>query len=311
MSAFALAYFAAVACALVLVRRQLGFAPRPAEPVGEIAAFIRHAAPIAATASLIAIYARIDVLLLSKLDVARAVAIYNVPLLLVEITFIVPAAIATSVFPLLAQQFAQAREAGFEAVHLLWRLFFLASVPIALVLGLGGTDLIVWLFGERYRDSGDVLAILAVCIPAGFVNYLTWYVLLADHRETGRLRALSAGLVLNIALNVALIPAWGPRGSAVALAVSDVTMVAWLCRLVNREIVAVPFLRLLGRPLLALVPAAAVATALYRIDGLVAGLAAAAVYAGFLVLGGYVSPEEWRPLTGPLHALAGRARGRR
>jgi len=254
------------------------------------------------------VYGRIDVLLLAHLDSERAVAIYNLPLTLVEITFLIPAAIAVPFYPLLTRQLRDDREDARGSFDVLFRLFLLGSVPIALVLGVGGGDLLAFVFGDAYRASADVLVWLSATVVLNFVIYLLWYGLLAAHLERGRLPAMLAGLAVNVAANLVLIPRYGPEGAGAALALTDALMAVWLAVVVRRGVVAVPFARRLVEPVLGLALAAAVVSLTRGLSDLVSAALAVAAYLGVLLLTRYVRPAEWAPLTAPLAALSRRRR---
>jgi O-antigen/teichoic acid export membrane protein len=303
-----LAYAAAACLAYVLVGRRIGAHPVFDGTRRKILAFLREAAPMAIVASIGIIYARLGLVLLSKLDDERAVAVYNLPLTIVELTILVPAAIATSFYPLLTRQLAVDRPDAERSVDLLLRLFVLASVPIALVLGLGGTDIITFAFGDAYAEAGDVMAVLAVTVVTNFFSYLAWYALLAARREGRRIPAVITGLVLNVVLCVVLIPRHGAVGAATALVVSDVFMVAWVLVVVHTRVVALHADRVVLRALPA-VAAAGAAAVLLPGGGLVAGVVASVVWIAVLLATGYIGRGEWEPLLAPLRGLRKATRG--
>jgi O-antigen/teichoic acid export membrane protein len=142
----------------------------------------------------------------------------------------------------------------------------------------------------------------------GFLNYLLWYTVLAAYRERRTLLILAITLAINVGLNFLLIPPYGPTGAAVALAMSDLLFVAGQAGLVHRNVFAVPFRRLFFRPVVAVLAALAVAIPLSAVSALGAAVAAPCIYAALLVLGSYVTREEWQPLIDPLRSLASRRR---
>ena len=272
----------------------------------KVPSFLGTALPIAATGGIAIVYERVDLLLVSKLDSTSAAAIYGVVLTALAISAILPSVIAPAFFPLLAAGLAEAREQARESFFLLWRLFLLLSVPLALFLIFGSHDLVTAVLGDRYEDAGAPLAIFGGCIVLGFLNYLLWYALLAAYRERRRLLILAISLALNVVLNLVLIPPYGPTGAAVALLVSDVLIVAWQTSMVHRSVFPVPFRRLFLRPVVAVLAALAVAVPLSAVSTVGAAVAAPCMYAALLLLGSYVTREEWRPLLDPLRSLATR-----
>jgi O-antigen/teichoic acid export membrane protein len=160
--------------------------------------------------------------------------------------------------------------------------------------------------GDRYEDAGTPLAIFGGCIVLGFLNYLLWYAILAAYRERRRVLILVISLAVNVVLNFLLIPPYGPTGAAVALLVSDLLIVAWQAGMVHRSVFAVPVRRLFLRPVVAVLAALAVAIPLSAVSAMGAALAAPCIYAALLLLGSYVTRQEWRPLIDPLRSLAGK-----
>jgi O-antigen/teichoic acid export membrane protein len=306
LSAMGLGCAAATVAAFVLVRTRLKMPIVLSGTVRSVPSFLRTALPIAATGGISIVYERVDLLMVSKLDSTSAAAIYGVVLTALAVSAILPGIVAPAFFPLLAAGLQEAREQARESFFLLWRVFLVLSVPVALFLLFGSHDLVTVVLGDRYEDAGTPLAIFGGCIVLGFLNYLLWYALLAAYRERRRLLILAISLVVNIGLNLLLIPPYGPTGAAAALLVSDVLLVAWQAGMVHKSVFAVPFRRLFLRPLVAVLAALAVAIPLSAVSALGAGVVAACTYAALLVLGSYVTREEWRPLIDPLRSLAGR-----
>jgi O-antigen/teichoic acid export membrane protein len=306
VTAMGLGYAAAAVAAFALVRSRLKIPIVLKGKARKVTPFLRTALPIAATGGITIVYERIDLLMVSKLDSTSAAAIYGVVLTALAISAILPSIIAPAYFPLLAAGLKDAPELARESFFFLWRLFLLLSVPIALFLAFGSDDLVTAVLGNRYESAGTPLAIFGGCIVLGFLNYLLWYALLAAYRERRRLLILAISLGINVGLNILLIPPYGPTGAAVALVVSDVLIVASQTGMVHRSVFAVPFRRLFLKPVVAVVVALAVAIPLSAVTALGAAVVAPCIYAVLLLLGGYVTREEWRPLIDPLRSFASR-----
>jgi O-antigen/teichoic acid export membrane protein len=291
---------AAVPLGFVLLRRKLGVLPIFDGAWPRVLPFLIASAPIAVTGAITAVYDRVDVVMVSKLDSAAAAAIYGIPLTMVQYAMLVPAIIGTAFFSLFANTLRDDRWAARESFFLIARLFLFASVPLALVLAAGGGDIVTALFGDRYAPSGDVLALLGWNVILGFQIYLLWYGLLAAHHERLMAVAMGAGLALNVGLNFWLIPEYGPRGAAVSLLASDGFVLAAQTTLVHRKMFSVPFRQVLLKPFVAGAAALVVLVVLDRYSGLLSGLAAAVLFTAVLLVSRYVSRREWEPLTKPV-----------
>jgi O-antigen/teichoic acid export membrane protein len=304
MTAMGLGLAAATVAAFVLVRARLKIPIALSGTVGQVPSFLRTALPIAATGGVAIVYERIDLLMVSKLDSTSGAAIYGVVLTALGIAAVLPGVIVPAFFPLLAAGLKEAREQAADSFFLLSRVFLLLSTPVALFLIFASDDVVTAVLGDRYESAGTPLAIFGGCIVLGFLNYLLWYAVLAAYHERRTLLILATSLAINVGVNFLLIPPYGPTGAAVALALSDLLFVAGQAGLVHRNVFAVPFRRLLLRPVVAVLAALAVAIPLSAASALGAAVAAPCIYVALLALGSYVTREEWGPLIDPLRSLA-------
>jgi O-antigen/teichoic acid export membrane protein len=302
-------YIAAIPVGFLLARTRLGIRPQLRGAWRGVVPLVKAALPVAATGGTAVIYDRVDVLMLSQLDSVRSAAIYNVPLTILQYSALIPSIVATAFFALLADLLRTDPPAARNAFALIVRIFALLSVPIALVLTFGGETVLTTMFGARYKDSAGPLSVLAWSVVLAFLNYLFWYALLAAYREGAKFRIMVAGLALNVALNVFLIPAYGPKGAAISLVCSDLVVVGWQGLLIRRHLFDVPFGRLLVKPVIALALALTAAFLLRPLGGLPTGIGSALVYTVALLSLRYISVEEWQPLLQPARRLAGRAWG--
>jgi O-antigen/teichoic acid export membrane protein len=291
-----------------LLLTRLGHRVRPHLPTAEVLRFIRSAIPIAATSGLAIIYQRLDILMLSKIAGDKVVAIYTVPYSLVQMSWILPQVVGAAYFPLLNEELRTDRERARRSFFLVVRLFVVASLPVVLLLTVGGRPLLVGVFGEQYAASSGVLAILAWASLLGFQSYVLWYAILAGHLEGRVVRIMAVGLLVNAALNAVLIPRFGPEGAAAALLVSDLLVILAQVRLVHREIFRVPWGVLLVRPLLAGIPTAAAVIALRPWGGITAAIGGSLIYVGVLMALRYVTWEEWGPLRSSIAGVTRRMR---
>jgi O-antigen/teichoic acid export membrane protein len=120
------------------------------------------------------------------------------------------------------------------------RLTLLVAMPIALVAILFGSELLGWVFGPSFSAGAQVLAILA---GAQVLNVAFGSVgLVLNMCNLEWLAALGVGLaaMLNIALNIALIPRLGIEGAALASLISLVCWNALLWRWVRRRLHVTP-----------------------------------------------------------------------
>jgi O-antigen/teichoic acid export membrane protein len=288
--------------------RRLGVAPTRPRAIRDVTSFVRGAAVIALTGTFATIYERVDVLLVAHYEGSTSVAFYSAPLTILVVLYAIPAAVTTSYFPLLSAGLRESREHARASFELVLRVFLIAGPAMACVLGFAAGDLVTLAFGERYAPSAVVLELMSPILALSFVNYICWQALLAAHREHGKALIMAVALAINIALNVILIPKHGIRGAAYALLVTEVLIVLGQAVIVHRQVFRLDLVRLLFRPVVAVVAATAAAVTFAGVEMVVRGIIIASVYVAALAALQYVTPTEWRPLTAPLRALASRSR---
>ena len=167
--------------------------------------------------------------------------------------------------------------------------------------------MVVAVYGDEFRPSGYVLAVLMWWIPLAGVAALGTALLRSADRERVNALIIGIGAAVNVAANLAVVPLAGIRGAAWVTVLAELGMVIATLTVLRGLRLGVPAAPL-ARALPALAVAAVVAYALRDVGVLVALPAGAAAYALLLLLGRAVTPAELRALRAAL-APAALARG--
>lgn len=176
--------------------------------------------PLLFTSAMVAIYMRIDQVMLAELQGPENAGIYAVAVRLVQIWTFIPTILSTTVLPFVIQASLQDRKAFDAVLKIYFSAMVFASYAVAVPLAIGSRVIVDGLFGEVYADATWPLVILAAGLPLVALGVARTSYLLA--RAHYRLYALSvfAGCAINVALNIALIPKYGEIGAAVATVAS-------------------------------------------------------------------------------------------
>jgi O-antigen/teichoic acid export membrane protein len=308
VGAMAAGYAAGAIVGALLMRAKTGVRATLARGFPHVLRFIRASVPIAAAGAVAIVYQRVDVLIVSKLESAAGAALYNVPLTLVQFFLVVPSVVGGAYFPILSAEVQSDPTRARSSFLLLNRIFLLASAFVALLLTFAAAEILTLLVGQRYNESSTTLAILAWTIPMLFLQQLYWYALLARYQERTALAIAFAFLVVNVALNAALIPRYGIEGAAVGLLLTDIGITMAQATALHLRHIPLDVAALLAKPLVAAVPAVALGVLLDGSSGVLAGTIAATVFAVANLAMRYVSRQEWEPLLAPLRALRERAK---
>jgi O-antigen/teichoic acid export membrane protein len=230
----------AVTLAMVRVRPQLRHWRELAVP----------AVPIGAALAVNEIYFRADTFILSLFRPFDEVGHYTLAYRVYELLAVLPAIVMTSVFPLLSRYVAEHRDQAARFVDATADFLVAVATPIAaggLVLA---PELVQLVAGDGFEGSVTPLRLLLCAAGAAWVSGLLGYTLIAaDERRAILLLSVTA-LVVNLALNLALVPSYGADAAAAVALGCEVLLLAggWL---LVRRLELTPRLRVLWRSLVA------------------------------------------------------------
>lgn len=196
--------------------------------LSEIKYLFRHSWPLMFTGVLILLYVKADQLLLDTLGTPVQLGEYAAAARISELWYALPTVLATALLPGLISKRHEDIPAYLHAMERWLRLSFWVSTAIAVVMTFSSATIAQWLYGAQFPKSGIILSIhIWANIPVFLSTALMQYQLIEGAYKTN-LYASSAGLVVNIAINILLIPSMGGVGAAIATVVSYIIVVATL-----------------------------------------------------------------------------------
>jgi O-antigen/teichoic acid export membrane protein len=292
---FSLAYFAVV----LTVRRVAAI--RPAFDPIFIANWLMQGLPFAATFVITTIYFKIDVPILAMIRGHYETGLYVAAYKPFEALLFIPVSMLNVVFPVLAVYHRGAEGRLVWAVNRFYKALLALGCPIAVgTFMLSGPLQFIYV----YPESQAALQILAVGIVLMFVSNAFIGALNAIDRQLTFTWAALVSMVVNIGLNLALIPAFGYLGASWATVLTELALFAMGWWLTARHLTVVPLLSLSWRILLA---SLVMGAALYPLRDVHGPMIAVAIVAGALVYGlalllvGAADAEEMRLLRRAVH----------
>lgn len=162
------------------------------------------------------VYTRTDQIMLQELMGSNEVGIYAAAVKLYGMPFILTGIISSTFIPLLYKKYNENRDEFFAlTLKILSYTTLVAYIIVAFFL-LFSNDIVAMLFGEEYIESATVLMILSIVIIIHFNSFLRSSFLILINKQK-LFFYLSVGFaLLNIALNLVLIPELGLIGAAIA-----------------------------------------------------------------------------------------------
>lgn len=168
----------------------------------------------------IGVYMKIDVIMLGAMVGDRAVGTYSAATRVSEVWYFIPTAIVSSLAPSLTTAKQESEQLYYTRLNRLFQLLAATAIAIAIPMTFLAGPLTRFLYGEQYNAAGPVLALhiwAALFVFLG-MGQNCWTV-----NEGLTKLALSrtlAGAVVNVVLNLILIPRYSGLGAAIATVIS-------------------------------------------------------------------------------------------
>lgn len=233
LTAFAIAVVAEQgvrAAAFVLVYRRQGNRLVTWRFNGQMArTLLRQSWPLIISSAGSLIYLKVDQIMLGNMVGTAEVGVYSVAVRLSEVWYIIPALAATSIFPAIVRSKALAPAVYQQRLQRAYTTMAWAGMAIAIVISLSASWLINLLYGDAYQAAGSILAVHIWTCPIMFMGPILSKWLIVEDLLLFSLTRHGLGAVLNVVLNLFLIPAYGGLGAAVATLVSYSVAVYFAC----------------------------------------------------------------------------------
>jgi O-antigen/teichoic acid export membrane protein len=203
--------------------------------------WMREVAPLALGAALDTIYFRIDIVMLSLLDTYRAVATYSVGYKFSDLLGAVPLAVVTPALTMMVAAWP-ADPTGFRRTfrHALV-ILSVGAVGAAVGFVVWAEPLVSFLYTDKYAGATDAARLLVVGQGLHFFTLLAFSTLVAVGRNRLYPIAMLAGVVINVVLNIILIPDYSYLGSGWATVVTELLVLIVLAIGVARIPGVLPF----------------------------------------------------------------------
>jgi len=176
--------------------------------------------PLMLSGALAMVYLRIDQVMLREMVGEKEVGIYSTAVRLSEVWYYVPFAISASVFPYLVRTRELSRDTYRRRFQQLFDILVGIAIVVAVVVTIFSSWIVRVIFGGAYTSAG---VILAIHIWAGIFVFTRealgrWFV--NEGMMIFSFISAGTGALVNVVLNILLIPYHGAVGAAVATVIS-------------------------------------------------------------------------------------------
>ncbi|HKP89334.1 MAG TPA: oligosaccharide flippase family protein, partial [Thermoleophilaceae bacterium] len=305
---YAIAAGVGFALAVVLMRRRLRVGGAHADP-SRWRALSLQSIPFAVQDAFTVLLFRLDAVLLSLLATDAAVGRYGSAYRLFESTFFLTYALGAAFSPMYAYLRRDSEPTIQGAFQRSLKLALLLLIPPAVVFGTLPEFVSRTIFGPNLEAASASLRILApVVVLIGLVTLASSLSL--SRRDPRDVLVLSGAMtLLNVALNLALIPSLDERGAAIAMLVTEAVFLVLALALAVRTLgVGLDWVSMAAAPLIGGLAMAGVIVALKGSE-VVALVAGVAVYPlAFAAAERLISPADLRFVVDFARRRLGRAR---
>lgn len=177
--------------------------------------------PLILSGVTIMIYMKIDQIMLGEMIGDSAVGIYSAASRISEVWYFIPTAIVSSVSPTIFAAKQTDEALYYQRIQQLLRLMVLISILIALPMSFLSKTIITILFSNSYTIAGQILAIHIWASLFVFMGVATspWFI--AEGLTHFSLSRTFIGAIMNVLLNLLLIPSFAGVGAAIATVISQ------------------------------------------------------------------------------------------
>ncbi len=205
--------------------------------------------PLLVTTIIAAIQQWTDVLMIGWFMESQYVGFYEIALAVGGIVTVFLAAINYMVKPISSELIANKKKEELRTLYsTVTRWAVSLSLPVLAGIIIFPETIIQVLFGQSYLPGAAVLPILTIASFTGVISGPVGILLIASSRQNSLMYAMLSAALLNIALNLFLIPRQGILGAAIAFIASLVTANGLLLFLVHRQVGIHPFSRTILLP---------------------------------------------------------------
>ncbi|MHB8159383.1 MAG: flippase [Thermoleophilia bacterium] len=195
--------------------------------------YLKAALPFGLIVAFYLVYFRIDSVMISFFRGDDEVGQYGAAYNLVSALLFLPAGLVAALFPRLAGAFNSPEDNLDWPFQRAARWLLALSLPMAVGIWLLAEPLILALLQDTYLPAATAFAILGWTLPVWFITFLQGNLLTIIERQKAVAVVGLANMILNIGMNLVVIPRFGFTGAAVTTLITEIiglTQMFWLLR---------------------------------------------------------------------------------
>ncbi|KHO46588.1 MAG: polysaccharide biosynthesis protein [archaeon GW2011_AR3] len=228
-----------------------------------IVSILKRSFPFWLSGIFVTVYFRIDITLMSKLAPTALAGVYSAvsrdavigwyssAYNLLDAAAAIAGAVSAAILPVAVAYFRDSREKLMKLYSLAARYLVFIAVPTAVGTTLLADKIIVLLYKAEYANASLALQILIWTMVPLCINYMMGAMMIASHQEKKGVYVLMLNAVVNILLNLYLIPRYSLYGAAVATVLTEIFYFAGYYFIISRSVGHLDFVKMFVKPVVA------------------------------------------------------------
>jgi O-antigen/teichoic acid export membrane protein len=245
-----LANLYAAGLSLWLLKTRAGFSLRMER--GFLVYLLKEALPLALTNVFVLVFVRVDIVMLELMGRSfTEIGWYAAGVRVIDGVGMVPIMVAGASLPVLASLAKKDTKATAKLYSQAQRFLLILCLPAAMGLWVVRDQVALTVYGQEFAETARAFLWLAPVLAFLFINYLQLNSLTALGKQ--KLCALATGLcvLVNVGLNLWLIPSHGFMGAAAATLLTEIVLFAFCAWFIHHSIGASGLAERAWRPALA------------------------------------------------------------
>lgn len=209
---------------------------------------LKESFPLMLATSISATFFRVDVFLLKFFKTLSDVSMFYGPHFLIIRLQVIPVTLSTVLFPSLARVAGHSPKRLSSVFERAFGILVSISLPLTLVAMMLADDFIVFYFGQEFAKAAIVFKILIWIINFMFIECLMGFLLISINKQWFPVYSNAVTLIVNIVLDVILIPRYGYVGASVATLIAYGIRTSMTYYFVSTSIDFAPLHKIILRP---------------------------------------------------------------
>ena len=200
---------------------------------------LKQSLPMGFSLILIQIYYNLDTIMLGFIKGEKEVGWYNAAYKIILLFIGFASLFGNALFPVLSRYYKESRDKLRTIITESSRITLFFGIPISVGICFLSKEIMQIVYGSMYLKGAVALQILVWSVFTIYFNAPFGFLLLATERQKKYMYAVGLGALVNLILNLILIPRYGLMGASISTIICEIIVLS-LILYYSRELVKVP-----------------------------------------------------------------------